>query len=128
MNGENGIDIDALITGKLIELAPEIQYDGQFKQAASLIATIPPDFFMAQADSIAELQEQSDEEDAVKLQDLIDVYKAAIPLSMKYRKVMRHAEVGLRKAKKEEEAKSSPEEPVTKKEEGEAEPKPEEPE
>ncbi|MBD3264426.1 MAG: hypothetical protein GF375_04915 [Candidatus Omnitrophica bacterium] len=102
----NDDDVRALVQGSLIEMAPELQYDGQFKLAASLIATIPPDFFMAQADSIAELQEEADEEDAVKLQDLIDVYKAAIPLSMKYRKVMRHAEVGLRKAKKEEEVKT----------------------
>jgi len=78
-------------------MASEIGYAVQFKVAAALIATIPPDFFVAQNSYMRALCEEADAETVEKLSCIMKVYSLAIPLSMEYRRVMRAEEQLVRK-------------------------------
>lgn len=96
MEEERNANMDEVAS--LGAMASEIGYAVQFKSGAALIATIPPDFFVAQNSYMKVLYDEApDEETKGKLASIMEVYSLAITFSMKYRKVMRAEELLHRK-------------------------------
>jgi len=83
-------------------LADEMGHAFQFKQALSLIATIPPDFLAMSIEYMDSLISQLEDADEIdKMKEFQELYRLGIAASMRYRKVMKAEEKALRRARKE---------------------------